>query len=214
MGFSPVRTGALVVILALLGCATPIPLRDLSQRRILVLERDFAAFTARPLLKREEVEQQMAALESLRLEYLEVLARAEQPRDRLLCLVRIAELHLDLSARVRRVPYPAAASEDEKARFDESLSQDALPLEAVGHGVLAQALDYADAHRLDGRFVRRARLYRSLHAGASLAPEEIKWLRSELSDRTLGAPRRLLEAGRVGQRAARRSGSLGDELGD
>lgn len=196
---------AVATIMAVLGgCASAPPTRELSQRRILVLERDFAVFTARGLQAREDVEDQTAALESLRLEYLDVLARAAHPRDRLLCLMRIAELHLDLGARVRRLPYPAGATNDEKARFDEALSQDALPLEAVGRGVLAQALDYADAHGLDGRFVRRARLYRSLHAGDPLVAEEIKWLRSELADRSFGAPRTLLEAGRVGQRAARR----------
>lgn len=188
------------------GCATTsAPQHDpLSQRRLLVLERDFSAFTAQPLHGREDVEDQTAALEALRLDYLDVLSRAAHPRDRLLCLVRIAELHLDLGARIRRLPYPAGVSDDEKAKFDEALSQDALPLEAVGRGVLAQALDYADQHGLDGRFVRRARLYRSLHAGDALTSSEIKWLRRELADRTFGAPRTLLEAGRVGQRAARR----------
>lgn len=195
---------ASLAVLGGLGCATAAPARELSQRRILVLERDFSSFTSRQLQAREDVEDQTAALESLRLEYLDVLTRAEHPRDRLLCLVRIAELHLDLGARVRRLPYPSGAGDDEKARFDEALSQDALPLEAVGRGVLAQALDYADAHGLDGRFVRRARLYRTLHAGDTLVAEELKWLRRELADRTFGAPRTLLEAGRVGQRAARR----------
>jgi hypothetical protein len=197
-----------VVAGGLAGCATAAtaaPQHDpLSQRRLLVLERDFAAFTARSLKAREDVEDQTAALEALRLDYLDVLSRAAHPRDRLLCLVRIAELHLDLGARVRRLPYPAGISDDEKARFDEALSQDALPLEAVGRGVLAQALDYADEHGLDGRFVRRARLYRSLHTGDALTSTEVKWLRRELADRTFGAPRTLLEAGRVGQRAARR----------
>jgi hypothetical protein len=189
------------------GCASTAaaPQHDpLSQHRLLMLERDFASFTARSLKAREDVEDQTAALEALRLDYLDVLSRAAHPRDRLLCLVRIAELHLDLGARVRRLPYPVGSTDDEKARFDEALSQDALPLEAVGRGVLAQALDYADQHSLDGRFVRRARLYRSLHTGDALTSTEVKWLRRELSDRTFGAPRTLLEAGRVGQRAARR----------
>lgn len=194
--------------LALTGCAsapTATPQHDpLSQRRLLVLERDFLSFTARPLRAREDVEAQTAALEALRLDYLDVLSRAAHPRDRLLCLVRIAELHLDLGARVRRLPYPAGVSDEEKVRFDEALSQDALPLEAVGRGVLAQALDYADQHGLDGRFVRRARLYRALHQGDALSSTELKWLRRELADRSFGAPRTLLEAGRVGQRAARR----------
>lgn len=205
-----VAAAALAGAVTSVGCASSpasAPARaahdPLSQRRLLVLERDFAAFTARALRGPDDVEEQTAALEALRLDYLDVLARAAHPRDRLLCLVRIAELHLDLGARIRRLPYPVGASDDEKARFDEALSQDALPLEAVGRGVLAQALDYADQHGLDGRFVRRARLYRTLHAGDALDTDEIKWLRRELADRTFGAPRTLLEAGRVGQRAAR-----------
>ncbi|HEY4222431.1 MAG TPA: hypothetical protein VGO62_13845, partial [Myxococcota bacterium] len=148
--------------------------------------------------------QQTAALEALRLDYLDVLARAPQPRDRLLVLLRIAELHLDLGARIRRVPYPAGASDADKQTFDAMLSQDALPLEAVGRGVLAQAVDFADTRGLDGRFVHRARLYQSLESGAPLDKDEIAWLSHELVDRTFGAPRTLLEAGRIGQRAARR----------
>lgn len=207
MRFVVVLVLALLAVPVATGCATSTVARQhdpLSQRRLLVLERDFATFTARSLKAREDVEDQTAALEALRLDYLDVLSRAAHPRDRLLCLVRIAELHLDLGARVRRLPYPAGITDDEKARFDEALSQDALPLEAVGRGVLAQALDYADQHGLDGRFVRRARLYRSLHTGGALNTIEVKWLRRELFDRTFGAPRTLLEAGRVGQRAARR----------
>lgn len=176
----------------------------LSQRRLLVLERDFAAFVARPLAGPEDIEDETASLEALRLDYLDVLSRAEHPRDRLLCLLRIAELHLDLGARIRRVPYPPGATEGEMRAFDEALSQDALPLEAVGRGVLAQAVDYAETHHLDGRFVRRARLYRSLHGGETLDADELAWLRRELVDRSFGAPRTLLEAGRIGQRAARR----------
>jgi hypothetical protein len=192
---------------ALAGCAHEkrVGVRDeLSQRRLLVLERDFAAFTATPLKTPEDIERETASLEQLRLEYLDVLSRAEHPRDRLLCLVRIAELHLDLGARIRRVPYAVGASDAEKRSFDEALSQDALFLEAVGRGVIAQAVDYADTHGIDGRFVRRARLYQTLHAGEPLGSEEVAWLRRELVDRSFGAPRTLLEAGRVGQRAARR----------
>jgi hypothetical protein len=105
---------------------------------------------------------------------------------------------------VRRLPYPAGSSSAAKARFDAQLSQAALPLEAVGLGVLAQAIDYADTHGLDGRFVHRARLYRALHAGAPLDATEVAWLRRELVDRSFGAPRTLLDAGRLGQKAARR----------
>lgn len=196
---------ALLGMLGLVGCAT-VDRREqaLSSRRLLLLERDFSSFVAAPLATWQDVETETAALERLRLQYLDVLAKADSARDRMVCLVRIAELHLDLGARVRRLPYPRGALRSERAAFDERLSQEALPLEAVGRGVLAQAIDYADTHGLDGRFVRRARLYRSLHGGAPLAAEELAWLRSELRDRSFGAPRTLLEAGRVGQRAARR----------
>ncbi len=203
-----VPAGAAVVaalVVAAAGCATVSSAPDaLSQRRLLVLERDFASFAAQPLKTPEDIEQQTAALEALRLDYLDALGKTAAPRDRLLCLLRIAELHLDLGARIRRVPYPAGATDADKRAFDEMLSQDALPLEAVGRGVLAQAIDYADTHGLDGRFVRRARLYRALAAGRSLDSEQIAWLQRELVDRTFGAPRTLLEAGRIGQRAARR----------
>jgi hypothetical protein len=177
---------------------------ELSARRLLVLERDFAAFTSRPLRSIDGIEPATAALEALRLDYVDTLSRAESPRDRLLCLVRIAELHLDLSARIRRIPYPRGTSEVERRAFDDVLSQEALPLEAIGRGVLAQAIDYADTHGVDGRFVHRARVYRALHAGEILDRDELRWLRRELADRTFGAPRTLLEAGRIGQRAARR----------
>jgi hypothetical protein len=199
--------GVVVVAAALgqAGCATPqVSEQALSSRRILLLERDFAAFVAQPLSSWQDVEDEVASLEQLRLLYLDVLSQADSPRDRMLCLLRIAELHLDLGARVRRLPYPRGALRSERAAFDERLSQHALPLEAVGRGVLAQAIDYAETHGLDGRFVRRARLYRTLHGGRPLEQTELAWLRRELKDRTFGAPRTLLEAGRVGQRAARR----------
>jgi hypothetical protein len=47
-------------------------------------------------------------------------------------------------------------------------------------------------------------LYRALHAGEALTTEDIGFLRRELTARSFVAPRTLLEAGRVGQRAARR----------
>lgn len=160
----------------------------LSQRRLFVLERDFAEFSAKSIRSPEDIEEQIAALEAVRFEYVHALSKATVPRDRLLCLLRIAELHLDLGARIRRVPYPVGANLSDKNSFDEMLSQEALPLEAVGRGVLAQAIDYADTHGVDGRFVRRARLYKTLAAGDPLDVEEIAWLRRDLVDRTFGAP--------------------------
>lgn len=176
----------------------------MTQRRLRVLERDFHAFVAVRPRTAAEVERQVAALESLRLEYLDVLSHAAEAGDRVLCLVRLAELHLDLGARVRRVPYPAGASHPAQRDFDDVLSQEALPLEAVGRGILTQALVEARAHGLDSRFTRRARLYLALHAGAPMPTAELAWLGRELTDRSWAAPRTLLETGRVGQRAARR----------
>lgn len=202
--------GGVLGVHLLSGCASApnTTAAALSSRRILVLERDFSAFVAQPLKSREHIEQQTAALEQLRLLYLDVLSASDSPRDRLLCLLRIAELHLDLGARIRRLPYPRGATLQERTQFDAQLSQTALPLEAVGRGVLAQAIDYADTHSLDGRFVRRARLYRALHVGdstsAPLDRRSLTALRAELSAQSFRAPRTLLEAGRVGQRAARR----------
>lgn len=176
----------------------------MDQRRLRVLERDFSAFVAERPRTPAQVEEQIAALEVLRLAYLEVLARAVAPRERIFCLVRLAELHLDLSARIRRLPYAEHASAEDQRRFDAELSQEALPLEAVGQGILAQALLEAEARGIETRFSRRARLYAALHSGAPLDSEHLAWLRQELVDRSWAAPRTLLEAGRLGQRAARR----------
>ncbi len=193
----------LLLVAALVGCAHGPPAPS-TVRRLAVLEHDLRAFTGTRLTSLDDVEGELRALEELRLVYLDTLAAEVAPRERVLCLVRIAELHLDLGARVRRVPYPTGASEAERVAFDDLLSQQALPLEAVGRGVLAQAVDFADAHGVDDRFTRRARLYQRIHAGEALGRAELAALRSELVARTFPAPRTLLEAGRIGQRAARR----------
>ncbi|MCC7071864.1 MAG: hypothetical protein IT383_11115 [Deltaproteobacteria bacterium] len=193
----------LLLVAALAGCAsTPRP--ALTVRRLAVLEHDLRAFTGTKLATLDDVERELRELEELRLVYLDTLATEVAPRERVLCLVRIAELHLDLGARVRRVPYPAGSTEVERAAIDDHLSQQALPLEAVGRGVLAQAVDFAAAHGVDDRFTRRARLYQRIHAGEALGRSDLAVLRSELVARTFAAPRTLLEAGRIGQRAARR----------
>lgn len=176
----------------------------LSARRLAVLEHDVRAFTAVRLTSLDDVDREVRTLEALRLAYLDTLAMVTPPRDHLLCLVRIAEIHLDLGARVRRVPYPPGATEAERAAFDDVLSQQALPLEAVGRGVLAQALDFAGSHGVDDRFARRARLYQRIHGGDALDRADLAVLRAELSAHTFVAPRTLLEASRIGQRAARR----------
>jgi hypothetical protein len=186
------------------GCAHAPPVDVVARARDKVLEREFLAFTTRTVPSELAIEDELAQLEALRVRYLDALTAAETDLDRLFSLVRIAELHLDLGARIRRVPYPPALDDAQKHAFDDDLSRRALPLEAVGRGVLQQAVDYADRRDLDGRFVRRARLYLTLHEGKPLQSEDVVALRRELSGGPYAAPRRLLEAGRIGQRAARR----------
>lgn len=160
------------------GCATSSSARAgeerLVERRLLVLEQEFADFTSRrldvsddgePLGSEEmlaEVDREIARLEGLRLRYLDLLGPEANDRQRVVAMVRIAELHFDLGARIRRLPYPASLSPAELRAYDERLARLAAPLEAVGRGVLAQVIDYADRTGFDGRFVRRARLYASL----------------------------------------------------
>jgi len=52
--------------------------------------------------------------------------------------------------------------------------------------------------------VQRARLYLRLHTHAHLADADLEVLRLELTASSFRAPRTLLDAGRIGQRAARR----------
>lgn len=225
------RRVALVVSLALAallpallaGCATPSgkAARDerLAERRLLVLEEEFADFTARRLDRSDEgeplgafetlaeVDKETARLEGLRLRYLDLLGPHANDRQRVVAMVRIAELHFDLGARIRRLPYPPSATPAEQRAYDERLARLAAPLEAVGRGVLDQVLDYAERRGFDGRFVRRARLYAALHGEPprALDEAELRALRHELArPAPYGAPRRLLETGRVGQRASRR----------
>lgn len=202
------------------GCAHA-PSAELSaqraERRLLVLEEEFSEFIARDLARSEdgarldpdeaihELDQHIARLQALRLRYLDLVGEGSSDRQRVVAMVRIAELHLDLGARVRRLPYPADATVEQMVAFDERLGRIATPLEAVGYGVLRQVDDYADRRRFDGRFVRRAHLYLALHQDGSLHRRELVTLRAELArSAPYGAPRRLLEAGRVGQRASRR----------
>lgn len=217
-------SGLLCALAFGLGCAhtpgaptsmTP----ERAERRLLVLESEFAEFVADPLiLSRDghplepdqalvELDLRIAALESLRLRYLDLLRPGSTHRQRVVAMVRMAELHLDLGARIRRLPYPTGATEEEMRTFDERLSRAALPLEATGLGILRQVVDYTAREGIDGRFVRRARLYLALHDGAPGALErgELMALRHELAEpQPFPAPRRLLETGRVGQRASRR----------
>ena len=211
------RALSFVFAACLLGCATTdaSTTPDRSARRLVVLERDFVAFTARKLTVGDDgqavdpfrgVDDAVADLERLRLDYLDALSSASGDDARVHALVRIAELHLDLGARIRRLPYPTGATVDEQRAFDERLSRLALPLEAVGFGVLAQAEETARIGAVDTRFARRARLYLALHdQDRPLLRDDVETLKKELGARgAYAAPKTLLEAGRLGQRAARR----------
>ncbi len=204
--------GRSVVALLLLGALTTSTLPACASsthavvhhdtRRLRALERQFHAFVATPLRQESDVEAAIAELESLRLEYVDALTAASTERERVQALVRLAELHLDLSARIRRVPYPNTTS---RAAFDARLSSWALPLEATGISVLQQVAERADnASGADDRFVKRARLYLHLHTSTHLTDDDDDVLRDELVASDFRAPRSLLDTGRIGQRAARR----------
>jgi hypothetical protein len=193
------------------ACATPTDGAAQARRdgrRLRALERSFHGFVSHKLKDLDDVEAATAQLEQLRLDYVDALAEpSSAERDRLLALLRLAELHLDLSARIRRVPYPANLDARQQRQFDVRLSALALPLEATGQGILEQIVQRADRGGVDGRFVHRARLYLHLHAHQGdvvLDDADVAVLQSELVATTFRAPRSLLEAGRVGQRAARR----------
>jgi len=210
---------ASVLLFTLVGCAhqTPSTSKAPHARHLLLLERDFAAFTAKRLDVDDDgraldsagaldrADRALASLERLRLRYLDLLRDDVEAKTRVTALVRLGELHLDLGARVRRLPYPTDSTREEKLAFDARLSRRALPLEATGLGVLEQALHMAAHAGLEGRMVTRARLYLALHRDrAQLDDKLVRALGDELhGGRTFPAPRRLLEGGRIGQRAAR-----------
>lgn len=197
----------LVVLCGLLvgvGCATPTTSAARDARRLRALEPEFSAFVASRLVAIDDVEPAVARLEELRLEYLDALSASTTEKERLLALLRIAEAHLDVSARIRRIPYPAGLSSSARPAFDAALSARALPLEATGLSLLQQIVRHSDDAGLDGRFVQRARLYLRLHADHHLGDDDLDVLRLELTASSFRAPRSLLDAGRIGQRAARR----------
>lgn len=196
--------GALSTSTLLTACASSTnALVHHDTRRLRALERQFHAFVATPLRQESDVEAAIAELESLRLDYVDALTAASSERERVQALVRLAELHLDLSARIRRVPYPDTSS---RGAFDARLSSWALPLEATGISVLQQVSERADDTRAgaDDRFVKRARLYLHLHTSTHLTAADVDVLRDELVASDFRAPRSLLDTGRIGQRAARR----------
>jgi hypothetical protein len=202
---------ALLVVVGALGpaacvhpAATPTP--DATERRLRALDVRFGSFVAERLGSLHDIEPAVAELEALRLDWLDELGDLDavvEERPRLLVLVRLAEMHLDLAARIRRVPYAPGLDDDGRAAFDAALSREALPLEAIGQGILAQVVHRATRADVDGRFVRRARLYQRLHAGRALDDADLAALRTELVATTFRAPSTLLQAERIGQRASR-----------
>ena len=151
------------------------------------------------------IEAERAKLQSLRLRYLRVLSEGSSDALRARAMVRIAELHLDLAARIRRAEYPKDKGSESKAEFDGLLAQKAAPLEAVGLGVLRQ-LQHDIAHREStAAYLKRASLYLVLHQNdAPLTALDRASLQKELRDRGPGAaPLRLLSRGRLGLRSAR-----------
>ena len=190
------------------------------ERQLLLLEADFVRFTTAQLtlnltgtdpasvIVLRACESDVKALEALRARYLTVVSKAVTHEQRLLAMIRLAELHLDFGARLRRVAYPVSTVTDsQRALFDQKLSNAALPYEAVGLGILNQIVRYSAERSLSGRMSRRADMYIALHTelGASLEPRHIQTLREELSAKgPYRSPRRLLETGRIGQWAARR----------
>jgi hypothetical protein len=127
------------------GCVTPAATQSQRDvRRLRALERSFYAFTATRLQALDDVEGATSALEQLRLDYVEALADpSSAERDRLLALLRLAELHLDLSARIRRMPYPPGLDESQQRQLDVQLSALALgckqkSADAGSYGVSSQ----------------------------------------------------------------------------
>lgn len=186
------------------GCAHAPPQQQRDARRLRALERSFHEFVSVQVSAADDIEPAVARLESLRFEYLDALTISVEEGDRLLALLRLAEAHLDLSARIRRVAYPIGIVDGDRSAFDASLSARALPLEATGLSLLGQVVQRGTDVGVDGRFVKRARLYLRLHTESRLTPGDLDILRTELVAVTWRAPRTLLDTGRIGQRAARR----------
>jgi hypothetical protein len=214
--------GAMILILSV-GCihsgSLP-PNAGTVEKQLLLLEQDFAQFVAAKLSYAgaasgenqssilASCESEVRKLESLRLRYLDLVAVSRSHRHRVTAMTRIAELHLDFGARIRRIAYPdSLQSTVELDLFEKKLASAALPYEAIGLGILRQIDDFATRRQLSGRMVQRAQLYLALHDSSSsvLMPSHFVTLRHELSTGgPFRAPRRLLETGRIGRRAERR----------
>jgi hypothetical protein len=140
------------------------------------LERDFVAIVEEPIITQvgyfdtgyaQEVAGRIgrsrAELEGLRHRYLRLFKVAENDVQRSLCLTRLAEMHLGLAARIRTVPVPTDGDEGDRERFTAALVQQALPLEAIAHGLLNQVVLVSEKSGRQNRFTRRARVYLALH---------------------------------------------------
>lgn len=214
----------MVLVLAQ-ACASPSVFRREAsdpEKRLRLLERDFLSFTQRPLdisigdfssepdARLAGLDPWISELESLRLRYLQIAAHDHSESHRLIAMLRIAELHLDLGARIRRIPYPETWPDSDLQRFDAALSRAALPLEIVGIGVLEQVVDYSarvpPALGDAAGYVDRCEMYLVLHRGNGerLGAAHLATLTRELSRKSAyPAPKTLLEAGRIGKRASR-----------
>jgi|GEM_PF-1107508 len=200
--------------------------RATAQQRVQHLESSFQKFISvrfdddnrrlRSVQGAYEVERKK--LERLRMRYLDVVRDARDERVQLLAMMRVAEMHLDLAARVRRIPYPSTSSD--KGAFDDQLSRWALPLEAVGMGILHQMAPTSAVatrpssstpkrtlHALPtARDLRqRATLYLAMHEERRpLTTGERNDVRAIAAQRSRFAPpSRLVGVGRLGQRSAR-----------
>lgn len=210
-----------LVALATVGAARPLAVSAAPaspDRVILSLEHDFARFVGHRLdvslddvpMRGEsalvEVDRAERWLERLRLRYISLLVGDRTLEIRHLVLLRLAELHLDLAARVRRIPAAEGLDDVEQQRWSQRLVQRAVPLEGIGLGMLDQIARLPAGASSVERFRARAHLYTVLHGGdgSPLGPTEVATLRQELvRDGMFPAPRRLLEGRQVGRRAAR-----------
>lgn len=183
-----------------------------------MLEHEFARFVGHRLdvsadgvpLRGEsalvELDRAERWLETLRLRYVRLLVGAPTLEIRHLVLLRLAELHLDLAARIRRIPTAEDRDDGELQRWSLRLAQRAAPLEGIGFGMLDQIAQLPAGVPSVERFRARAHLYAVLHSevDGTLGPAEVATLRQELTrDGLYPAPRRLLEGHQVGRRAAR-----------
>ncbi len=193
-----------VMVAVTVGCAHAPSPQQKDVRRLRALEMSFHDFTGAKLKSISDIEPQTARLEALRLDYLDALAETTGEGESVLALLRLAELHLDLAARIRRVPYPKELPQARRGAYDAMLSSRALPLEATGMSLLDSVIERGSELEAEGRFIARTRLYQRLAKGEALTDDDIELLRQELSAQTYRAPRTLLDTGRLGQRAARR----------